>query len=190
MILFNSYDNKKEPALFTPFSIIHITNCILLTYFLLYCSDFNSKYIITTVVIVFVLHTIYEIIDYYNTYINVTFIKQFSWKNNSLYNSIGDTICCIIGICIALWICNYYKLFNILTKPQQPQQQQQQQHQPQQQQQQQHQTKKKIKLQFIVLIVLIIVNIICNVLLIIFSVCIFEKEGVRNDFKWFCKYFG
>tara|TARA_A100001015_G_C14919654_1_gene683807 strand:- start:155 stop:691 length:537 start_codon:yes stop_codon:yes gene_type:complete len=178
MILFNSYDNKKQPALFTPFSIIHITNCILLTYFLLYCSDFNSKYIITTVVIVFVLHTIYETFDYYFSYINKTVVKQFSWKNNSLYNSIGDTICCIIGICIALWICNYYKLFNILTKPQQ------------QQQQQQHQTKKKIKLQFIVLIVLIIVNIICNVLLIIFSVCIFEKEGVRNDFKWFCKYFG
>lgn len=167
MILANSYDNKKEPALFTPFSIIHILFSILLTYFFVFCFGFNSKYIIITVVIVFILHTIYETIDYYNTYINVSFIKRFSWKNNSLFNSIGDTICCIIGIYIALWICNYYKFFDILNK---------------------QQNIKKLKLQIIALIVLIIVNIICYVLLITFSVCVFEKEGVRNDFKWFCKH--
>lgn len=168
MKLFNSYDNKKEPALFTPFSIIHILNSILLVYFLLYCFDFKSKYIITTVVIVFILHTIYEIFDYYFSYINKTIVKRFSWKNNSLYNSIGDTICCIIGICIALLICNNYKFLNISKL----------------------QNEKKIKFRFIVLIFITIVSIICNILLIIFSVCIFEKEGVRNDFKWFCKYFG
>ena len=84
----------------------------------MYCFDFKSKYIITTVVIVFILHTIYEIFDYYFSYINKTIVKRFSWKNNSLYNSIGDTICCIIGICVALWICNYYKFFDILNKQQ------------------------------------------------------------------------
>ena len=116
MTLIHIYDNKKKPTLFTPFSILHMLFSVLLVYLLLFCYEFNTNYILIIIIIVFVVHTIYEIIDYYFSYINKAVVKEFSWKNNSLYNSIGDTICCVVGMFIALLICYSFNFFKILNK--------------------------------------------------------------------------
>ena len=99
---FNTDNSIESPTLITPFSLVHLITSATLFYIIrLYTS--NTAYI---VIIVLIIHTIYELKDYYTTYINKIEIKNPNYfasffSNNTIENSIGDTIFCIIGVVIA-----------------------------------------------------------------------------------------
>lgn len=102
MKCFGVNNSIETPTLITPFSLVHLFTSATLFYIIrLYTS--NTAYI---VIIVLIIHTIYEFKDYYTTYINKIEIKTPNYfacffKDNTIENSIGDTIFCIIGIVIA-----------------------------------------------------------------------------------------
>ena len=68
---------------------------------------FNASFK-TTFIILLILHTIYEIQDLKCYFLKKTNIKtdcdKLEWSNNSLYNSIFDTIFFIFGILLVLEI--------------------------------------------------------------------------------------
>ena len=66
-----------------------------------YMNNFNIDKIILTSVL-FIIHTLYEIKDYYMNYIYKGPENKFWSKDNSLYNSIGDTIIFILGMLFAI----------------------------------------------------------------------------------------
>jgi hypothetical protein len=92
-------DSREKPALFTPWSISHFFSGIVLFLFFNIFTDIKNSIILTLII-----HTIYEIKDYYYCYIINTF-------NNSFTNSIGDTICCILGIYFVIILKKNNKIF-------------------------------------------------------------------------------
>ena len=96
-------DTRKKPALFTPWSMSHFFSGIVL--FLL-CNMFTD--IKNSIILTLIIHTIYEIKDYYYSYIIKTTDRL---TNNSVTNSIGDTICCILGIYFVIIIKKHNKIF-------------------------------------------------------------------------------
>ena len=98
--LFSNTDTVKSNSFITPWSYIHLlTGCIIYLY-LKYI--FKKISIINSFIIMIIIHTIYEIFDlmYYFR------IKKETnyWSDNSLINSVGDTIFAIIGFLIAIEI--------------------------------------------------------------------------------------
>jgi len=83
-------DTINDPCLVTPFFIIHLLAGIWLTSLLK--TFFPS--IKNVLIWVVLLHTVYEIKDFY-----VSYILKYNtiYTNNSWCNSIGDTIAVIIG---------------------------------------------------------------------------------------------
>jgi len=79
-------DTTNNPTLFTPWTIVHIASSSSLYAFL--TMFINHKY---SVYITIFLHSLYELTDYYYSYINIKF--EDSWLN-----SIGDTLGCFVGI--------------------------------------------------------------------------------------------
>ena len=84
------HDTVKDPCMITPFFLIHIFGGYWLT------SVIKTLFpsIKNVLLWVIILHTLYEIKDYYVSYI----LKHNTiYTNNSLWNSIGDTIAAVIG---------------------------------------------------------------------------------------------
>ena len=89
-IIGSENDGVNNPCMITPFFIIHLLSGIWLTSLLK--TFFPSiKNVLLWVVL---LHTVYEIKDFY-----VSYILKYNtiYTNNSWLNSIGDTIAVIIG---------------------------------------------------------------------------------------------
>ena len=98
MLSFRTSESVRNPAFFDfPWSLMHfwigIQIAIILKYF--NCTDKLN------LLIAFIIHTIYEFFDYYHTYILKKY-KKDSPSSNSFKNSIGDTICNLVGIMLYL----------------------------------------------------------------------------------------
>ena len=83
-------DTVKDPCMITPFFLVHVVAgywlaCVIKTLFP------SVKNVLLWVII---LHTIYEIKDYY-----VNYVLKYNniYTNSSWWNSIGDTIAAVIG---------------------------------------------------------------------------------------------
>ena len=105
---FGKNNNIENPTLLTPFSLVHLVSGITLFILL----SLYTKNRIVIIIGVLIIHTIYEFKDYYTTYINKIRFKKDNYFSeffidNTVINSIGDTIACIIGI-----IIGYYLVFN------------------------------------------------------------------------------
>ena len=97
MKFFNTHDSVNDPSLITQWSLMHfwigIQTAILFKYY-----NLPDK---TNLIISFILHTIYEFNDYYQTYISKKY-KADADDSNSIINCIGDVIVNLIGITLYL----------------------------------------------------------------------------------------
>jgi len=101
MKLHDDNDTIKKPAIFTPASVLHFVVGIWL-----YSVCTYYKYTtVQTYFISIMLHTVYELQDLAcnnkelcKYFFGISDIHSSYWKNNSLYNSLGDTFAFILGI--------------------------------------------------------------------------------------------
>jgi len=71
--------------------------------------QFNSLYYIRILLINLIIHTLYEMKDYYKTYLNPNSVQQERLTlNNSLLNSIGDTIFFIVGFLFMIYLVKWF----------------------------------------------------------------------------------
>ena len=90
--IFSISDTEKSNSFYTPWSLVHLfAGMVLYFFFNIY---FKPK---ISLILSLVIHTIYEIRDYYKTY-------HLKKAKNSLFNSVGDTVSCLIGILIAIFM--------------------------------------------------------------------------------------
>ena len=89
-------DTIQKPSLITPWSFVHFLAGGLIYLYLKFF--FKNISITTAFIVMIVIHTLYEIKDLF-LYFKIT--KKTQWNDNSLTNSIGDTLCAIIGFFIA-----------------------------------------------------------------------------------------
>lgn len=107
-------DNVDKPCLITPWSFIHFISSITFYLFINLFIKNNFTIFITTLIV----HTIYEIKDIYFAYFlkiyeyNNKFLNH--WGNNSILNSVGDTLACIIGCLTIYLIKNKYNKKQLL----------------------------------------------------------------------------
>ena len=103
--LLSMSDTIKSRSFITPWTFIHFLNGSLGYLYLKHILQISK---INSFIILFVLHTIYEIKDleyYYNKNKNKNKnIENDYYGNNSIINSVGDTIFFIIGFLIAAQI--------------------------------------------------------------------------------------
>ena len=94
---FGIKDSVKKPAFITQWSLMHfwigIQSAIIFKYY-----NLPDK---TNLIITFILHTIYEFNDYYQTYISKKY-KADTEDSNSIINCISDTIVNLVGIILYL----------------------------------------------------------------------------------------
>lgn len=104
MFIYSDRDFKYKPSAFTPFSFMHFlsgTVFALVLYGVYNISYWNSF------TIFFVLHLLYEVKDFYNSYI----LNQYTYTgDNSLLNSLMDQICGVLGFIVGVWLWNTFKL--------------------------------------------------------------------------------
>lgn len=83
-------DSVKNPCMITPFFLLHIVG----GYWLASVIKTLFPSVKNVLLWVIILHTVYEIKDYY-----VSYILKYNtiYTNNSWWNSIGDTIAAVIG---------------------------------------------------------------------------------------------
>lgn len=83
-------DNVKNPCMITPFFLVHVVG----GYWLASIIKTLFPSVKNVLLWVIILHTVYEIKDYY-----VSYILKYNniYTNNSWWNSIGDTIAAVIG---------------------------------------------------------------------------------------------
>lgn len=83
-------DSVKNPCMITPFFLLHIVG----GYWLASVIKTLFPSVKNVLLWVIILHTLYEIKDYY-----VSYILKYNtiYTNNSWWNSIGDTIAAVIG---------------------------------------------------------------------------------------------
>jgi hypothetical protein len=110
----NRWDYLEKPTCFDLYSILHLLVGIFITYVLLIYYQFNEVYYIRILCIGFMLHTLYEIKDYIRAYIIPPShnLSRNDWANNSLLNSIGDTIAFIIGFFIIMASFPLFQKYN------------------------------------------------------------------------------
>lgn len=86
---FSNSDKVKTPSLITPWSFIHFINgCYMYTF-----GNYITDNIFINLLIGLIIHTIYEVV----TLLTMPSNNIPKWKNNSITNSIGDTVCFILG---------------------------------------------------------------------------------------------
>ena len=104
MILYDNDDTRKNPALLSPFSLIHLISGFNGIFLLYYINSDQSELSLFNNGIIF--HILYEIKDYYYSYV----LKyNTELRNNSLLNSCGDIVMGAIGQVLALWFIRYNK---------------------------------------------------------------------------------
>lgn len=95
--IFNTKDSVNDPSLITIWSLIHfwsgIQTAIILKYY-----NLPDK---TNLIISFIIHSIYELNDYYKSYIHKVQPKD-EYHTDSIQNCIGDAIVNLFGIIIFL----------------------------------------------------------------------------------------
>ncbi len=106
VLLYNNSDTINKKALFTYWSLLHFIYGGLMYLFLKYSLKIKSVY--NSFIIMIIIHTIYEMKDlkYYlekNVKLNWT-------NNNSIINSIGDTISSIIGFYFIIYFETKYNI--------------------------------------------------------------------------------
>ena len=105
-------DSVSKPCLITPWFLIHFISSSTIYLFINLYTE-NKKIIFTSTLII---HTIYEIKDIYFAYILkiYTYNNKFlnHWGNNSLLNSTGDTLGCLLGCSYVYIINNKYNKYN------------------------------------------------------------------------------
>lgn len=102
-------DNINDPSLITPWIIIHYIAGL----FLFFIFDLFIKEELLNFIIINIIHLNYELKDYYYTYFKLydsSFMYYFS-SQNTLINSIGDTILFLMGIYTAFYL-KYNKNIN------------------------------------------------------------------------------
>ena len=105
--IFSNDDTVKKNSLLCPWSLVHFIYGSLMYLFLKYILKIKSVY--NSFVIMIIIHTIYEIKDLkYYLEKNV----KLNWaNNNSIINSIADTILAILGFYFMIY---YETKYNIL----------------------------------------------------------------------------
>ncbi len=98
-------DGRNNPSFITPWSFIHMffgfTYYVVLSKSMTYKNNFITMNIF---------HALYELKDIFCAYV----LKiNGIWYNNTIINSIGDTICAIIGWCIAYVIFGKSNINNL-----------------------------------------------------------------------------
>ena len=93
-------DTVKNSGFITPWAFIHLLSGLIIYLYLKFI--FRDISIIIAFMIMIVIHTIYELYDLLY-YFKITKNNTY-WANNSLVNSIGDTVFAIIGFFIATQI--------------------------------------------------------------------------------------
>ena len=91
-------DSKQIPSILTPWSFIHFYTGILSYIYLLYFK-LNDKY---NFIVCQIIHLIYEINDLNIYFSNQKNVNIYDWTNNSIINSLGDTLCFLFG-----WLISY-----------------------------------------------------------------------------------
>ena len=97
-VMFSKNDNIRKSSLFTPWSFIHFLSGII-SY--LYLKRFTSMSETCIFLILLLIHTLYEIKDL-SRYTLKLHKSNSIWYNNTVVNSIGDTITFILGIVIGM----------------------------------------------------------------------------------------
>jgi len=97
MFLSNS-DTIKENALLTPWSFIHFLSGFM-SY--LYVKKYTNISEINIFLISIIIHTVYELKDVSSHTLKLHTSKSI-WYDNSVLNSVGDTIAFILGLIIGL----------------------------------------------------------------------------------------
>lgn len=104
-LLVSASDTIDSNSFITPWTFIHFLTGYISAIGIMKCFNASFK---TTFIILLILHTIYEIQDLKCYFLKKTNIKtdcdKLEWSNNSLYNSIFDTIFFIFGILLVLEI--------------------------------------------------------------------------------------
>lgn len=117
----NKWDTIEKPAFISPWTLSHFVIGVA-TYSLLVKTPLNVP-VILSAAILFILHMIYEIKDFYEAY--VLKVKDPN-KQNSLLNSLGDQVFAMLGFWIAHLVSFkphyipvlFFLLFVILSIPQ------------------------------------------------------------------------
>lgn len=104
-LLLSASDTIDSNSFITPWTFIHFLTGYISAIGIMKCFNASFK---KTLIILLILHTIYEIKDlkcYFSKKLNTkTNCDKLEWSNNSLYNSIFDTIFFIFGILLVLEI--------------------------------------------------------------------------------------
>lgn len=103
--------NENEfDCFFTPWSIVHFYSGYFL---MLACQTFGLSYF-HSFLVSNIIHLIYEIKDYYITYhvrsAQTPRSYQVDWNYNTLFNSIGDQLSCILGMLLYIFIRETYDI--------------------------------------------------------------------------------
>lgn len=108
--LFSLEDGRHNPAIFTFFSLQHFLTGYIGFVILNKMKLSHAK----STVVLFIVHTLYELKDCYVSY----YEKDMSyWGDNSIINSVGDTILFAIGMYAAILVgknAEYYIFTQIL----------------------------------------------------------------------------
>jgi len=112
MLLFSTSDTLKNSTFITPWAIMHLLGAII--GYMYIKALFPNLSNVTIIIIYFILHTLYEIKDVYYSYK----MNNESWYDinvdNSIQNSIGDTIFTIVGLYIAYRYLNHPNMYEIV----------------------------------------------------------------------------
>lgn len=102
-------ENVKSPAFITPWSLIHILSGMLFYSWMSLLFPYISIYAL--VIMWLLIHTVYEFKDWYVSYVQ-------GKGNNSLWNSLGDELCGMLGFALGYLIIGHpvnYQLLIIFT---------------------------------------------------------------------------
>ena len=98
--LISNSDSKNNPVFITPWSLIHFLTGVV--------GIINSNYFNinknVSLFFLFLIHTLYELKDYYFSYVyngSKNIISEWA-SSNSIFNTIGDTLFFVLGMIISI----------------------------------------------------------------------------------------